>query len=262
MDFKKATELFADPNFDGDPVVIFEPEPGESPVPPEEDDDTGNNDNTGAHDNIGDNGNTDDDELTDSSDDGGQQPRIRYVVDDVPVYVVAEREQYYGKDGKLITESLRDYTRKTVKQKYSSLYDFLKRWDSASKKQAIIHELEESGVLFEPLAEEVGRDFDPFDLICHVAFGQPPLTRRERAENVKKGDYFTKYGEAAQRVIDGLLDKYADEGVECIENINILKLEPLNQHGTPIEIIENFGGRDKYLLAVKELEEQIYKKTA
>jgi len=243
MDFKKATELFADPDFDGDPVQIYEPGPDQPPVPP-------------------------DDEVIDVDGEeiiidifppeGGDPPR-KYYVHDVEVTVVAERVQYYGKDGKLITESLRDYTRNTVKKEFVSLDDFLRRWDAASKKQAIIQELEELGVLFEPLTDEVGKGFGPFDLICHVAYGQPPLTRKERAENVKKRNYFAKYEEKARLVLASLLDKYADEGVENMEDINVLKLQPINQHGTPIEIINSFGGKEKYLEALKELEDEIYK---
>ena len=249
MDFKKATELFADPDFDGDPVQIYEPGPDETPVPPDYDQPI---DIDGAETPI----DIDDGIIIDPE--GGESPR-KYYVHDVPVYVVSERVQYYGKDGKLITESLRDYTRKTLKKKFASLDDFLRRWDSASKKQAIIQELEELGVLFEPLADEVGKDFGPFDLICHVAYGQPPLTRKERAENVKKRNYFAKYEEKARLVLESLLDKYADEGVENMEDINVLKLQPINEHGTPIEIIKSFGGKEKYFEALKELEDQIYK---
>jgi len=248
MDFKKATELFADPDFDGDPVQIYEPGPNETPVPP--DDETIDIDEEEVIIDV------EDDEII--IDTEGDEPPRKYYVHDVPVFVVAERVQYYGKDGKLITESLRDYTRKTVKKGYASLDDFLRRWDSASKKQAIIQELEELGVLFEPLANEVGKDFGPFDLICHVAYGQPPLTRKERAENVKKRNYFAKYEEKARLVLASLLDKYADEGVENMEDINVLKLQPINQHGTPFEIIKSFGGKEKYFEALKELEEQIY----
>jgi len=253
MDFKKATELFADPDFDGDPVQIYEPGPDEPPVPPDDDETI---DIDGEETTI----DIDDDGIISDifPPEGGKPPR-KYYVHDVPVYVVAERVQYYGKNGKLITESLRDYTRKTVKTKYASLDDFLRRWDSASKKQAIIQELEEQGVLFEPLADEVGKDFGPFDLICHVAYGQPPLTRKERAENVKKRNYFAKYEEKARLVLESLLDKYADEGVENMEDMNVLKLQPINKHGTPIEIIKSFGGKEKYLEALKELEDQIYK---
>jgi len=250
MDFKKATELFADPDFDGDPVQIYEPGPNETPVPPDDDQPI---DIDGEETPI-----VIDDEEIIIDIEGGESPR-KYYVHDVPVYVVSERVQYYGKDGKLITESLRDYTRNTMKKEFVSLDDFLRRWDSASKKQAIIQELEELGVLFEPLADEVGKDFGPFDLICHVAYGQPPLTRKERAENVKKRNYFAKYGEKARMVLESLLDKYADEGVENLEDINVLKLQPINKHGTPIEIIKSFGGKEKYFEALKELEDQIYK---
>jgi type I restriction enzyme, R subunit len=132
--------------------------------------------------------------------------RVKYVVNDVPVWVVAERVQYYGDDGKLITESLKDYTRKAVLREYASLDEFLTRWNAAEQKKAIIDELEGQGVLLDALAEEVGRELDPFDLICHVAYGQPPVTRRERAENVRKRDYFARFGEQARAVLEALLD--------------------------------------------------------
>ncbi|BBO72694.1 DEAD/DEAH box helicase [Desulfosarcina widdelii] len=249
MDFKKATELFADKDFDGDPVQVYVPGPDEPPVPPDDVDiDDGDDDGTIID--------IDPPDVTIPPGDG--PPPKKYYVDDVPVFVVAERVQYYGKDGKLITESLKDYTRKAVTQSFASLDDFLKRWNDAEKKKAVIEELEEQGVLFEPLADEVGKDFGPFDLICHVAYGQPPLTRRERAENVKKRNYFAKYEEKARLVLEGLLDKYADEGIEHVENIEVLKLQPINQYGRPMEIIKNFGGKEKYLEALKELESQLY----
>ncbi|MCC7312536.1 MAG: DEAD/DEAH box helicase family protein [Sulfuritalea sp.] len=246
MDFKKATELFADPDFDGEPVQIFEPIPGGEPLPP------------------------------DGPEGGGQPPpdiphepplppeepgvsRIKYVIGkDVTVYVVSERVQYYGPDGKLITESLKDYTRKAVRKEYTSLDQFLRRWSQADKKQAVIDELEQQGVLFEPLAEEVGRNYDAFDLICHVAFGQPPLTRRERAEAVKKRDVFAKYGDQARAVLTALLDKYADAGIESIESMSVLQLHPFNQMGTPMELVSAFGGRQSYLDAIHKVEHLLY----
>ncbi len=254
MDFKKATELFADPAFDGEPVQVYTPAEDDPITPPDVDDEIDAGEETEADD-I----NSDFDDPPDISiqQDGGKPPR-KYYVDDVPVWVVAERVQYYGKDGKLVTESLRDYTRKTVRRTFSSLGDFLRRWNAAERKKAVIEELEEQGVLFEPLADEVGRDFGPFDLICHVAFGQPPLTRRERAENVRKRNYFAKYGEKARLVIDALLDKFADEGVDQIEEMNVLTLQPIAQHGRPIEIVNSFGGRENYLAAVQELESRLY----
>ena len=245
MDFKKATENFSDPDFDGYPVQVYEPGPEDPPVPP---DDEGDDDveETGV-DGVG------DPELQPPG-----EGRVKYYVNDVEVTVIAERVQYYGNDGRLITESIRDYTKKTVKKNYSSLDNFLNRWKKADQKQAIINELEEAGVLFNPLAEDVGKDFGPFDLICHVVYDQPPLTRKERAENVKKRNYFTKYGDKAREILNALLDKYADEGIENIEDMNVLRLRPINQHGTLVEIINIFGGKEKYQQAIQELEEQLY----
>ena len=251
MDFKRATELFADPDFDGDPVQIYCPKGDDPPVPPDEEGDA-EMDGTGESGDCDGGGEIDIDPIPPG------EKRYKYVIHDVPVMVVAERVQYYGKDGKLITESLKDYTKKSLLTEYSSLDSFLTAWSQADKKTAILSELEEHGVFLEALAEEVGKDLDPFDLICHVAWGQPPLTRRERADNVRKRDVFTKYGEKALSVINALLDKYADEGIVHIEDLGILNVQPLSDLGTPIEIINAFGGRDKYLEALNELEMQLY----
>ncbi len=249
MDFKRATELFADPDFDGDPVQIYCPKGDDPPVPPDEEGDTEIDDTLVSDSNS-------DDIIVDSA--SQSEKRYKYVIDDVPVMVVAERVQYYGKDGQLITESLKDYTRKSLLKEYSSLNSFLTAWSQADQKTAIINELEQQGIFFEALAEEVGKDLDPFDLICHVAWGQPPLTRRERVENVRKRNYFTKYGEKALQVINALLNKYADEGIVHIEDMGILNVQPISDLGTPIEIINAFGGRDKYLEALHEIEIQLY----
>ena len=248
MDFKKATELFADPDFDGEPVQIYEPGENDPVLPPDPPEDSEG----------GDDGPVISDPPPEPPGSGGGEPRVKYIVDDVPFWVVAERVQYYGKDGKLITESLKDYTRRTVRQEFKSLDDFLRHWNVAEKKQVVIDELVEQGVLLDALAEEVGKDFGPFDLICHVAFGQPPLTRRERAENVRKRNYFSKYGEQARAVLNALLDKYADEGVASIEDVKVLRIQPLDQFGTPIEIIKHFGGRPQFEQAVRELEKQLF----
>ena len=260
MDFKKATELFADKDFDGEPVMIYEPKPGESVVPPDDDNEL----------ELDENGNPipknqDDTDKEPPFEEGGQggflEPntkRIKYVLGDVTVYVVSERVQYYGPEGKLITESLKDYTRSTVRKDYGSLDDFLRRWNTAERKAAIIKELEAQGLLLEPLAEEVGKDFDPFDLICHVAFDQPPLTRKERAEHVKKRNYFTKYSAQAQQVLETLLDKYQDTGLENIEDIKILTLNPFKNMGTASELVSAFGGKPAYLAALYELEHALY----
>ena len=183
---------------------------------------------------------------------------LRWYVNDIAVKVMSERVQYYGNDGKLITESLKDYTRKAVLGEFASLDKFLQRWTTAEQKQAVLTELERQGVFFEELAEQVGKDLDPFDLVCHVAFDQPPLTRRERADNVKKRNYFAKYGEQARAVLEALLDKYADEGIGTIETFNVLKVQPLDKFGTPVEIVKLFGGKDQYEKALRELETALY----
>lgn len=248
IDFKKATELFADPDFDGDPVVIYEPEEGDPPLPPEL-----------PSDDEGLDGGILVDPPFEPPGGGGSEPRVKYVVGDVPFFVVAERVQYYGPDGALITESLKDYTKRTVRKEFKSLDDFLRHWKGAEKKQVVIAELAEQGVLLEALADEVGKDFGPFDLICHVAFDQPPLTRRERAENVRKRNYFTKYGEQARAVLEAVLEKYADEGVVNIEDLKVLRINPFDSIGTPTEIVNGFfGGKKKYEQAIRELESALY----
>ena len=237
MDFKKATELFADKDFDGEPVVIYEPGPHNDPTPPD------------------DPPTVDDPPIDPPTNEPG---RVKYVIGDVTVYVMAELVQYYGAQGKLITESLKDYTKQTVRKEYTSLNDFLNSWTSAKKKAAIIEELRVRGVLLEPLADEVGKNFDAFDLICHVAFDQPPLTRHERAEKVKKRNYFAKYSEIARKVLESLLDKYSDEGIEHIEDIKILTLAPFSELGTAVELISAFGGKPSYFKAVEELKSELY----
>lgn len=261
MDFKKATELFADKKFDGDPVKIFEPKPGD-PVDPDVDDEYPEGDDQGDDLNdpsdIIDGGNwlpTDDDILGDPKE---PSPIKKYVVDSVKVKVLAERVQYLDASGKLITESLKEYTQRAIKGEFRSMDDFLVRWSGADKKEAIIEALEEHGVFFEALAEEIGKDFDPFDLVCHVAWDKPPLTRRERADQVKKRNYFAKYGEKARAVLEALLEKYADQGVVSIEEPQIISVPPVSDLGTPIEIVRAFGGKDAYEEAVKELERALY----
>lgn len=250
MDFRRATALFADPDFDGDPVQIYEPGPGESPIPPDEgtisEEETAVTDRTpSAWDPL-----------------AVYERRPTYYVNDVEVTVATERVQYLDADGKLITESLKDFTRKTILDTYKSLDDFLQAWRDADRKQVIIQELYSRGVFFEELADQVGRDIDAFDLICHVAFDQPPLTRRERAERVRRRNVFARYGEKARAVLNALLDKYADSGIKSVESLEILKVDPLTEFGTPIEIVDLFGGKKKYLQAIQELETQLYRDAA
>ncbi|NOX99657.1 MAG: restriction endonuclease, partial [Verrucomicrobia bacterium] len=150
------------------------------------------------------------------------------------------------------------YTRKNVLTNYSSLDAFLSSWKDADKKRAIVEELENHGVIFSALQDEVGCDFDPFDLICHVAYEQKPLTRRERAETVRKQDYFTKYGELARQVLDSLLEKYADDGLLDLEDMAIITLDPIKQLGTAPEIVKAFGGKPAYDEAIRELTSHLY----
>ena len=251
MDFKRATALFADPDFDGDPVQIYEPNEGEAIVPPDEPAEGGEEEPPGGT-------------IVDAL--GGEETLgtrpIKYYVNNVEVRVATERVQYLDEYGKLITESLKDYSRKTVRQAYASLNAFLTVWNDAEKKQAILDELAAKGVFLEELAEQVGRDYDAFDLVCHVAFDAPPLTRKERADNVKKRNVFAKYGDKARAVLDTLLQKYADSGIKSVESLEILKVDPLTAHGTPVEIVKLFGGRDGYLAAIRELETALYQQAA
>ncbi|PZO44999.1 MAG: restriction endonuclease [Pseudanabaena frigida] len=258
IDFKKATELFADPDFDGDPVQIYEPKADESPVPPDLPEDE-----FVYQDEDIEKGETSFRDIESNSPYNFTEPIAdssirRYVVANVEVKVAAERVQYFDANGKLITESLKDYTRKAIAKDFASLDDFLKCWSSADKKQAIVDELAQEGIFFEALADEIGRDCDPFDLLCHIVWDMPPLTRKERAERVKKRNYFTEYGEQAKRVLDALLDKYADEGVAQIEENQVLTIAPFSQIGTPMEIVRAFGGSDNYQRAVRELKRSLY----
>lgn len=249
MDFRGVTDLFADKRFDGDPVVIYDPKPGEPIVPPEEPLEEGDRGEVLVTPDLTE---TEDEEIT-------TRPG-KYYVGDVAVNVYGKRVQYYGPDGKLISESLRDYTRKQLREQFTSLDTFLTKWSGADRKQAIVRELKKQGIFLDALAEEVGKDHDPFDLICHVAFDKPPLTRKERANSVRKRNYFTKYGDQARTVLDALLDKYADGGIANIEDSQVLELRPINQMGTRAQIIrEVFGGKEQYWDAIRELEQELYR---
>ena len=192
---------------------------------------------------------------------GGDGPirRQKYYVHDVEVTVLKQRVQYIDKDGKLITESLTDYTRRNLLAQFVTLNDFLSAWNTATRKQAILNELEAQGVLIDELQEQIGQEFDPFDLLCHVAYDMPPLTRRERANNVQKRHYFAKYGEQAAAVLEALLEKYADSGISSLENLDVLKVVPLRDFGNPIHIVKNiFHGKQHFDAALRELARELY----
>lgn len=262
LDFRKATNHFADPDFDGEPVQIYEPRAGDPVTPPEDvpppvDEEDPIPQEPGKEEEI-------------LSYPGppqiptpavGEGPRKYYIHGD-PVTIVAERIEYLDENGKLVTESLRDYSKATLRRRFASLDDFLRRWNAAERKQAVIDELAEEGLLLDPLAEDVGKDLDPFDLICHVAFDRPPLTRRERAENVRKRDVFAKYGTQARAVLEALLQKYQDEGVTNLDDLKNLKVLPFTHMGTPIELLKPFGGKDGFEKAARELQSALYDEAA
>lgn len=236
MDFRNACRLFADPDFDGEPVVIIDDgDPTEPDLEPE-----------------------------DPADIPPFDPPIppgtqyKYRVRGVPVAIINERVQYYDKNGSLIIESLTDYTKRNILDEYATLNDFISAWSKAKKKQAIIMELEERGVLLDALKAESGKDFDDFDLILHVAFDKKPLTKQERVNEVKKRGYLYKYSESCQQVLSALLDKYMDKGIGDLEDTRILDNSPFDRMGSPKKIAKLFGGKEGYLQAVRGLEQEIY----
>jgi type I restriction enzyme, R subunit len=251
LDFRRATEHFADPDFDGVPERIYEPR-GDDPVAPPDDD-------TGAEPEVTPGAGLDGLSDVTYGREGKGGRRTKYVVADVPVYLVKERVQYYDKSGKLVEESLRDYVKKAVREEVPTLDAFLRRFREADRKRDVFEELEARGFLLDAVADEIGRDYSAFDLVCHVAFDQPLLTRKERATRVAAGSYFARYGEQARAVLEALLAKYADEGVDDIEDTGLLKVHPLTSFGTPVEIVNAFGGRDAYLAAVRALQNELYK---
>lgn len=265
IDFRNATDLFADPDFDGEPIrikpvtvdtdlsaIIDEEESFETPLIDEE--------------------SWEELEIL--------KPEIRYpelqttetvareapqkiYVNGVDVSVLVTRELHFDQHGKPITTNLKDYTKEIISGHYLSLDDFLTKWNSTERKEVIISELIEEGVMVEDLYEAVNKQLDLFDLICYIAYDQPPLTRKERANNVRKRNYFTKYGDNARSVLEALLDKYADEGIENMESMEVLQVKPLSDFGSTLEIINGiFGSRDNYLKAIKELENELYKNIA
>ncbi len=251
MDFRNVTRLFADPEFDGEPVQIYEPGPDDPTAP--DDPSRGEMayaqpDATGPH-------------IVERP-----ERRQKYYVDAVEVQILAERVQYLDRAGNLQTISFRDFSRENLRAHFASLDDFLKRWSVAERKEAILEELVEQGFLLEQLQAQTAGDLDPFDLICHVAFDREPMTRRERARSAHKSAVFDQYGGMARRTLEALLDKYADQGIATIEQARdesqvaeVLQLPPINQIGRPVQILQSFGSKSKFMQAVRELEQEIYR---
>lgn len=184
--------------------------------------------------------------------------------DGCTVKVLNKVVSVYDTNGKLLrTESIIDYTRKNINDTYADLEDFIRRWNEADRKAEITDLLRESGIDLQALKRERGMDdVDDFDFICHIAYGKKPLTRRERAEHVKKRDIFSKYGAEARKVLEALLDKYANVGITQLESRTVLRLDPFRQMGSPANIAKLFGGNQQYVSAVKELESLIYSNIA
>ncbi len=260
LDFRNVTDLFADPDFDGDPVRVKTAKEEE---------------------NLADVEAEEMEEIVDTEFFDGEEPewnepesdyvpgsgefikrdnvkREKVYVNGVDVSILISREMYFDHQGKPITVSLKDHTKEIIKNHFATLNEFLSKWNDADRKAAIIKELDEQGIMVDALQDAVNKEVDLFDLICHVAYDQPPLTRKERANNVRKRNYFTKYGEQAKQVLEALLDKYADEGITTIESTEVLSLHPFDEYGSPVEIIRMFGSRDKYMDAIKDLEKQLY----
>lgn len=255
MDFRNVTDKFIDPDFDGEAVKIKEIKEDED-IDNTEDDDTIIIDEESGEEiifeppSIKNAGEIEEETKT---------PREKIYINGVDVTVLNERIQVRNNSGELITTSYKDYTKQKIQEEFSSLDDFLNKWSKADKKQAIIDELYEKDILFTELKDEIGKDIDVFDLICHIAYDKPPLTRKERVKSVQKRDYFTKYEGTARAIIEKLLQKYSDEGIEAIETISVLKLPDFSEFGSPIEIVNMFGGKPKYLELIQELEYEIYK---
>ena len=261
IDFRKATNHFADPDFDGEPVQIYEPGEGDPVIPPDLPAGVQPGDDDAPPATPG-----DDETIVVgypppdiSLPPGIAEPRVKYFIQGKPVQVLQERVEYLDENGKLVTESLRDYSRKAIRAHYASLDAFLRRWKGEARKEVVMEELAEEGLFLDALMEEVGVDLDPFDLICHIAFDQPPLTRRERAEQVRKRDIFTKFGPQARAVLEALLAKYQDEGVVGgLDNVKLLEIAPFNQMGTPFQLIQPFRTKAGFEQAVHDLQTALY----
>lgn len=239
MDFRGVSRLFADPDFDGEPLqdADFNPESEDTPYADSEKDD-GRDPNVAEPD-IG-------DKLV------GKRQKV--IVDGVPVTIINKIMMYLGNDGKPVTGSYEDF----LKYRFKSLDDFLGVWNSLDKRKQIIDELQEKGIDFEELKKEIGVDIDEFDIICHLAFDKKPLSKKQRAEKVKSGDYLKKYSGQAREILEILLEKYADGTVTDLEDMKTLKIKSLERYGAPTRIIKNFGNLSQYQDTVKELEREIY----
>ena len=242
LDFRNATDLFRDPAFDGDPLPSSGDDPYRDPKrKPEVPDDVV------------------------IIDDDPKPKKKKLVVNGQEIRIQTEIVSVLGADGRTLeTTNITDFTRRSIRNRYATLDDFLHRWTETERKQAILDELADENVLIDAVrqANPTLEESDIFDVICHVAYGQKPLTRRERVNNVRKRNIFAKYGPECRAVLEALLDKYADQGILNMENPATLQLAPFSQIGTPVKIAKLFGGKAQFLQAVRELELELYKQAA
>lgn len=240
LDFRNATKLFADPNFNGPTLQDddYDPEAPKTPrpeMPPK------------------------DPAVPDDGDDGdGGQGKKKVYVEGVPVTLISERVQYYDKDGKLVTESLKDYTKKNILRDFASLDEFLQFWTKDEKRRVIIEELECKGIFIEELRKLYPSDIDDFDLICDIAYGIKPLTKSERAKNRKVDEVLNQYSGKCREVLSILLDKYANDEIDDITDQDLLKLPEFNEFGSRVKIAKEFGGLNGYILAVNNVQQALY----
>ena len=251
MDFRNASRLFSDPDFDGEPVSIKNINP-EDDTPDDTDESTETN---GVKE-------TDEEytyEKATLNPIEKEERKGKLHVNGVDISIYNEIVSYYDKDGKLVTESLKDFSKKSILNEYASLHDFLNKWNSTDRKQVILDELEQQGVLLDELRKDVGiDDIGDFDLILHIAYDRKPLTRYERVNKVIKKGYLYKYSQMAQNILKDLLEKYSDNNELELTDTKILELKPFNEYGSPMEIVDVFGGKDRYIKAVEELENELY----
>lgn len=234
MDFRGSTKKFADPEFDG------LPEPYDDGEHPGRTRGGGRRETTEPEEPI-------------------LNPGEKYRVNDVKVHAILEKNLCFDAEGDLITENLISFSKDNIINEYHSLEEFINHWNEFDKKQAITNELYEHNIFLDEIREAVGNDdMDDFDLICHIAFDKKPLTRAERANNVKKRDYLNKYEGIARKVLEGLLDKYATSGITDLESIEFLENEPFRQYGSPMKIAKEFGGKLQLQTAIQELQREIY----
>lgn len=242
MDFRNVSKHFADPEFDGEPIQVKEISENE-PITEEEIDEYGDID-------FGD--------FKSRYEIDGEK-KYKYRVNDIEIKILSETVQYMGANGKLITENIIDYSKRNIIGEYATLESFINAWNKEERKQAIIEELQNKGVFIEDLRNSVkDKDIDDFDLICHIAYDKKPLTKKERAKGVKESGYLYKYEGIAREIINALLDKYMDDGISDIEDVKILKNNPFDRFGGVVKITNIFGGKEGYIKAVKDLENQIY----